>query len=224
MTRRPWTQAAIDVLIAEYSTTPTKVLAARLGRTVSTVFAQANKLGLRKTHEYLSATHGERVKAVGAKYRFAPGQKPWNAGVPGSTGQHENSRRTQFKPGVLSGRAAQLWVPVGSTRITTDGLLQRKVGETPGPPSLRWRSVHELVWIDANGPVPAGHVVVFRPGMRTTVEAEITLDRIELVARRALMQRNGVDRHGVEVGNLSRLKGAINRQINKRRRAQQENA
>lgn len=224
MKRRTWTKAEIDVLVAAYATTPTKDLARRLKRGVQKVFAKANALGLRKTHEYLSATHGERVKAVGAKYRFAPGQKPWNAGVPGSTGQHENSRRTQFKPGVLSGRAAQLWVPVGSTRITTDGLLQRKVGETPGPPSLRWRSVHELVWIAANGPVPAGHVVVFRPGMRTTVEAEITLDRLDLVARRALMQRNGVDRHGVEVGNLSRLKGAINRQINQRRRAQQENA
>jgi len=224
MTRRPWTQAEIDLLNTEYSTTPTKVLAARLGRTVSTVFAQANKLGLRKTHEYLSATHGERCKVVGAAFRFTPGQRAWNAGVPGSTGQHENSRRTQFKPGVLSGRAAQLWVPVGSTRITKDGLLQRKVGETPGPPSLRWRSVHELVWIAANGPVPAGHLVVFRPGMRTTVEAEITLDRLDLVMRRELMKRNGVDRHGVEVGNLSRLKGAINRQIDKRRRAQQESA
>lgn len=224
MTRRPWTQAEINVLVAAYATTPTKDLARRLKRGVQKVFAKANALGLRKTHEYLSATHGERVKAVGAKCRFAPGQKPWNAGVPGSTGQHENSRRTQFKPGVLSGRAAQLWVPVGSTRITKDGLLQRKVGETPGPPNLRWRSVHELVWIDANGPVPAGHVVVFKRGQRTAVEDEITLDRLDLVARRALMQRNGVDRHGVELGNLSRLKGAITRQINKRRRAQQESA
>lgn len=224
MTRRPWTQAEIDVLIAEYSTTPTKDLAERLDRTVSKVFAKANALGLRKTREYLSATHGERVRVVGAKYRFAPGQQPWNAGIPGSTGNHPNTQRQHFKAGQIAGRAAQLALPVGSTRITKDGLLQRKVGETPGPPHLRWRSVHELVWIAANGPVPAGHVVVFRPGMRTTVEAEITLDRIELVARRALMQRNGVDRHGVEVGNVSRLKGAINRQINKRRRAQQESA
>lgn len=224
MTRRPWTQAEINVLVAAYATTPTKDLARRLKRGVQKVFAKANALGLRKTHEYLSATHGERVKAVGAKYRFAPGQKPWNAGVPGSTGQHENSRRTQFKPGVLSGRAAQLWVPVGSTRITKDGLLQRKVGTKPGPPHLRWRTVHELVWIAAHGPVPAGHIVVFRPGQRTTVEAEITLDRLELVSRAELLRRNSVHRHGPEVARLSQLKAAIQRHINRRTRAAEENA
>lgn len=172
----------------------------------------------------MAAEHGPRALEVGAAHRFMPGHRTWNAGVPGTTGHHPNTARTQFKPGTIQGRAAQIVQPVGTLRITSEGYLQRKVGTKPGPPHLRWRSVHELVWIAAHGPVPAGHIVVFRPGQRTTVEAEITLDRLELVSRAELLRRNSVHRHGPEVARLSQLKAAIQRHINRRTRAAEENA
>jgi hypothetical protein len=31
-----------------------------------------------------------------------------------------------------------------------------------------WVAVHRLVWEQAHGPVPPGHIVVFRPGRHTT--------------------------------------------------------
>lgn len=39
------------------------------------------------------------------------------------------------------------------------------------------------VWERVHGPVPEGHTVVFRPGMRTTANAEITVDRLECIVR-----------------------------------------
>jgi hypothetical protein len=208
---RYWT-AAEDALLREcYADSHNADLATVLGRTPAAVLQRALTLGLRKTQEYMAAHC----------HRFRPGQQPWNTGRddfrPGG-----RSVETRFKPGELSGRAAQLVQPIGTLRIVAGNTLQRKVAETPGPNHRRWRSVHELVWVEAHGPVPRGHVVVFRPGQNTTVEAEITLDRLELVSRAELMRRNSVHRHGPEIAGLSRLKGVLMRQIRRAEAADEE--
>ena len=209
---------------AEYPVTRSTVLAESMGRSLLAIYRMAGKLGLTKEPGYMSDVNGPILRVVGAAHRFKPGQKAWNHGKPGSTGLHPKSVRSQFKAGTVNGRAAEIVQPVGSLRITKDGLLQRKIGTQSGPSNLRWRSVHELVWIAAHGPVPAGNIVVFRPGQRTTVEAEITLERLELVSRAELLRRNSVHRHGPEVARLSQLKAAIQRHINRRTRAAEENA
>lgn len=211
MKPRYWT-AAEDALLREcYADSRNDDLAEALGRTKAAVLQRAMTLGLRKTPEY-KAAHC---------HRFKPGMQPWNTGRddfrPGG-----RSVLTRFKPGELSGRAAALVQPIGTLRIVAGNTLQRKVSDTPGPNHRRWRSVHELVWIEAHGPVPAGHVVVFRPGQHTMIEAEITLDRLEVVSRADLMRRNSVHRHGPEIARLSQLRGAIHRQINRRQKAEQE--
>lgn len=208
---RYWT-AAEDALLREcYADSHNADLATVLGRTPAAVLQRALVLGLRKTTAY-KAAHC---------HRFKPGLRPWNTGRddfrPGG-----RSVETRFKPGELSGRAAQLVQPIGTLRIVAGDTLQRKVADTPGPNSRRWRSVHELVWIEAHGPVPAGHVVIFRAGQHTTTEADITLDRLELVSRAELMRRNSVHRHGPEIARLSQLRGAIHRQINRRAKAAEE--
>jgi hypothetical protein len=78
------------------------------------------------------------------------------------------------------------------------------------------------VWIEAHGPVPAGHAVCFKPGRRSTVLEEITLDALDLVHRRDLMQRNSVHRLPKPLAQLVQLRGALNRKINARERAREE--
>jgi hypothetical protein len=210
MKPRYWT-AAEDALLREcYADSRNVDLGAALGRSPAAVLQRALALGLHKAPAYI-AEHCRRFKA---------GMQPWNTGREFQPGGR--SVETRFKPGELSGRAAQLVQPIGTLRIVAGDTLQRKVSDTPGPSHRRWRSVHELVWIEAHGPVPRGHVVVFRPGQNTTVEAEITLDRLELVSRAELMRRNSVHRHGPEIASLSQLRGALNRQINRRQRAAEE--
>lgn len=208
MSARLWTRAE-DALLREcYADSHNADLATVLDRSQAAVLQRALSLGLHKTPAYMA----ENCR------RFKTGQKPWNTGRddfrPGG-----RSVETRFKPGELSGRAAALVQPIGTLRIVAGNTLQRKVADTPGPNHRRWRSVHELVWIEAHGPVPVGHVVVFRPGQHTTVESEITLDRLEVVTRAELMRRNSVHRHGPEIARLSLLRGALNKQINRRQRA-----
>lgn len=106
--------------------------------------------------------------------------------------------------------------PIGSYRLTKDGTLQRKISEDKGNNSKRWRGVHELVWVEVNGPVPLKHIVVFKPGQRTAELEEITIDRVECITLAENMNRNTRHNMPKELSDLIQLRGALNRQINKR--------
>lgn len=212
--RRFWTQAEEAAVLADYATTPTRVLAERLGRSQLAVHQRAYHLGLRKDPEYMREEHGGRAKTVGARHRFQPGIEPWNKGVSYIPGGR--SPETRFRPGQIPAT----WKPIGSYRVRTDGVLERKVSDTHYTPR-DWVPVHRLVWVDHHGPIPAGHAVVFRPGRRTSVLDEITIDRLECLSRRELMLRNSTWRHGIEIGRVTQLRGAITRQINRRTKQEQ---
>jgi len=71
------------------------------------------------------------------------------------------------------------------------------------------------MWEAQNGPVPRGHIVVFKDGNREN----LVLDNFELVTRQELMRRNSYHtRYPREIGLVIQLKGALQRQINKRER------
>jgi hypothetical protein len=209
MTRRPWTDAERAVVRARYADTPTVRLAAELGRPLKSVYTLADRLGLAKSREYMRERHGTHAVTAGVATRFQPGIVPWNKGVSYQPGGRV--RETQFKPG----NRPHGWVPIGSYRINGDGYLDRKVADDGRGPR-DWVAVHRLVWIEAHGPVPADHVVVFKPGRRTTELAAITLDAVECITRRELLNRN---RMPPELQKLVQLRGALTRQINKRTKA-----
>lgn len=210
----PWWQ--LEMLRLHYASQPTTLLAQAIGRPAGQVYAQAGKLGLGKGPEFLAtAASGRLLKGgrLGQAHQFGPGHTPWNKGV---TGLDVGGRETRFKPG----NRPKTWVPVGTLRITPDDTLERKVCDLPGPPNVRWKSVHSLVWQAANGPVPAGHIVVFKPGRRSTELARITVDALDCITRAQNMARNTIHaRLPKELVHLVQLRGAIHRQINRRERA-----
>lgn len=220
--RKYWTEVECELLRRHYADTPTADLAKVLGRRESRILAKANAMGLFKTPEYLANTARERMARLthgGRATQIKPGQEPWNKGKKGATGTQPGCRATQFKPG---SRPAT-WVPIGSHTINTDGYLDRKVSDEPkAPRNVRWHPVHRLVWEAANGPVPAGHLVVFKQGMFSNLLEEITLDRLELVTRAENMRRNSVHRYGSEIASVYQLRGAINRQIRQKTQEQQD--
>lgn len=213
-----WTDSELELLRSNFSDSRTDDLARALGRSYSTVAQKAAKLGLHKSEAYLNSPDAHRLDGLkGMGTRFHAGQESWNKGKPGSCGLHENSRAHHYKPGNVSGRAAQLVQPIGSLRINTDGCLDRKVSELPGPNNLRWHPVHRLVWEAAHGKVPEGHVVCFRPGKKTTDIDKITVDVLELLTRAENMRRNSVhSRYPPELARLVQLRGALSRQINRK--------
>ena len=210
--RRRWTEADIAVVVARYADTNTAELADLLGRPEGSVYTLAYRLGLHKSPAFMRHRHGAHAVEVGRATRFQPGQVSWNKGAHYQPGGR--AVETQFKPG----NRPHGWVPIGSYRVNADGYLDRKITDDGRGPR-DWCAVHRLTWIEAHGMPPAGHVVVFRPGKRTTDLAAITLDALELVTRAELMKRNSIERYPKELSDLMRLRGVVNRQINRARKA-----
>ncbi len=214
--RRAWSEADLRTLREQFSEVRTDDLAKVLGRPHSAVAQKAAALGLRKSAAYLAGPLAHRFDGKkGSGSRFANGLIPWNKGKEYKAGGR--SVETQFKAGSCNGRAAQLVVPVGSYRVNADGILEQKTSDTPGLQTLRWKPVHRLVWERAHGPVPHGFVVVFVAGRKTIDPELITLDALELITRQELMRRNSVHtNYPPELARVVQLRGAIQRQINKR--------
>lgn len=214
--RVKWTPEMDARLRELYPHARTYDVAEKMGLRVSQINARAFLLRLLKSREYLASEQSGRRRAgcTPNAGTFKPGHATWNKGMNYAAGGR--SVMTQFKPGERSGRAAVLWRPIGHERITKNGTLQRKVSDTGNTPR-DYKSVHSIVWEAAHGPIPSGHVVIFRPGTATTKSAEITLEKLELVSRAELMRRNSRHtRYPPELNSLMYLKGALTRKINER--------
>lgn len=209
--KKLWSDEEIAVLVVRYPHEPTGVIAEDLGRNFVQVYNKCHQLGLRKTPEFLSSAGRDRIQNLSqVANRFKPGFEPWNKGISFDSGGR--SHETRFKPGSNPKNT----LVVGSYRIEKNGILQLKISDSRGNASKRWRSVHELVWIEANGPVPEGHLVIFRRGQTTNKLEEITLDRIECISRSENMRRNSVHNLPKQLAELVQLRGVLNRQINKK--------
>lgn len=213
--RRPWTAEEVALLRARYADHRSADIAAQIGRPVLHIYSKANKLGLRKSEAFFARDVSGRMLKGGAlsvATQFKPGLVPWNKG------KHYQalgrSIATQFKPGQMP----HTWKPIGSLRVNADGYLQRKCSDTGYPPR-DWVSLHRAVWEAEHGPVPPGCVVVFKPGRKTTDEAAITTDAVECITRSQLMARNTVHaRLPKPLAKLVQLRGALQRQINRKAR------
>jgi hypothetical protein len=194
-------------------------VAALIDRKVSQVYQKAMALGLRKSTEFNASDISARICAgqqnpAMIATRLKPGNVPWNKGKPGLTGVQEACRATQFKKGQMAGAAQKRWVKVGTLRINGEGLLDQKVTDL-GLGPRDWEGVHRLVWKAVNGQIPAGHVITFKPGRKSTVLEKITADAVECISRAELAYRNHPRNSNPELGKLIQLKGAITRQVNR---------
>lgn len=111
---------------------------------------------------------------------------------------------TQFKPGARP----HTWKPLGSTRLTKEGYLQRKISDTGYPPR-DWVGVHILMWEEEHGPVPAGFAVAFKDRNKTNICPE----NLELISRRELMRRNTIHNYPPELADVIRLGAALRRRL-----------
>jgi hypothetical protein len=136
----------------------------------------------RKQLYALTKNHGVKCGRTG---QFQPGQVPPNKGVKGWQAGGR-SAETRFKKG-RPPHLARNYVPIGSTRISKDGYMERKVTDDPSlMPARRWAFEHRLIWEAANGPIPEGHAVVFLDGDRANVQIE----NLRCVPRAALQYMN----------------------------------
>jgi len=218
MGRRFYSKQELRAVEELYASLPTQAIAARLQRTASSVYQVAKKLGLRKDAAYLRREcriqKGQRISPT---TEFKKGQTPANKGLRRPGFAPGRMQETQFKKGQRSGMAAKNWVPVGTILPDSDGYLRIKLreavyGKEPtgwGNPGV-WPQYHRYVWEQKNGPVPKGHVVVFKDGNRKNC----TLENLELISRAALAHRNRMwGRLPRELADVIQLNGVLKRKL-----------
>lgn len=210
--RKPWSAEDEGRLRCLYPDTPMPELIKVFQRPEYSIYNKAYAMGLKRSDAYLASEHACRLRREnnpGAGSRFQKGHASWNKGISFHSGGR--SAETQFSPGTMPHNH----VPVGTERTTCDGIRQRKTHDD-GPPHRRWKSVHMIMWEEAHGEVPAGHIIVFRD--RNT--ANITIENLELITRAENMQRNTIHRYPPElkdtIRQLGRLKKAISEASNEK--------
>lgn len=212
--RAPWTEGELCALRSRYPHERTEDIARDLGRPIGSVYNKANVLGLRKSREFQASAASGRIREPGHKgrqHQFKRGHVPANKGLRRPGYAPGRMAQTQFKKGELTGRARQIVKPIGFERVSKDGYLERKINNDL-PMQARWRAVHLIEWEAVNGPMPPGHALVFINGNKQ----DIRLDNLKLITRAELMQRNTYHRYGKEFARVIQLRGAVQRQINKR--------
>ena len=215
--KRLWEPEDDAQLAARYPHERTDAIAADLRRTLTAVYGRAGKLGLEKSAEYLASPPACRLRRgdeVGKAYRWPPGHEPANKGLRRPGWARGRMKETWFQKGERRGRAALVYKPIGSERVSKDGYLERKVSEDL-PFQRRWRFVHVLVWEAAHGPVPPAHAGAFRNGNRR----DVRLENLEIISRRELMRRNTVHNLPAPLAQAVQLLGALNRRIRHGREA-----
>lgn len=207
-TKRFWLPYEEAILRRFYPNTKTGYLAIALRRSCGSVYEHAAVSGLKKSAEWLASGEGcalrrhPEIRAVGS---FKKDHVPWNKGLKHEPGYAPGRMaETQFK----KGHKPSKWVPIGSTRFSKEGYLQRKISDT-GYPLRDWVGEHILIWQKAHGPVPKSHAIAFKDGDK----AHIALKNLEMVSRAELMRRNSVHNLPEELQAVIQLSGALKRKV-----------
>lgn len=143
----------------------------------------------------------------GLDFRFKKGHTPWNKGV---KGLDIGGKETRFK----KGHKPANYLPVGTERVSKDGYVIVKISDE-GTQHQRWKRKHVLIWEQANGPVPEGHVVIFGDGNRRNFD----LSNLILVPREHLarMAKLGLFQNDAELTRTGLLIAEIHKKISERR-------
>jgi hypothetical protein len=158
-----YTEAELTFLKLECEM-PRKELTEAFNKRFGTSLSQKAITGTCKRHGWLTGRAGQ----------FTSENRPAGGGA-------KRPNRTSFK----KGQKPHTWRPIGTERTTKEGYLQRKVTDT-GNTVHDYVEVHRLLWEEHHGPIPEGHVVIFKDGDRT----HITLDNLMLISRAELVVLN----------------------------------
>lgn len=133
------------------------------GHTYKEITAEFNKRFDEPITEGKLKSYMSRYKINnGLKGYFPKGHIPYNKGMKGICAK--GSEKAWFKKGHIPKNAR----PMGSERINKDGYIEIKVREhkTKDKPNTFERK-HRVIWEEAHGEIPQGHVIIFKDGDKT---------------------------------------------------------
>jgi len=179
-------------------------IAADIHLTPTQVCNLAHYMGISKSAGYVLGFGNDKSGWVG----FKKDHVPHNKGKKGIS--YPGSEATQFK----KGNKSLNWKPIGTERFSKEGYVQVKISCTGYSPR-DYVPIHILVWELHHGAVPPKHHVAFKDGNKQN----IVIENLELVSFVEMMKRNSYhNNYPKEIAKVIQLRGAINRQINKRKK------
>lgn len=186
-----------------YKGTGPKEMARTLNDTFGTEYTAKQLNSFYKNHKLNSGLTGQ----------FEKGHVPQNKGKKGMQ-MHPNAVATQFKKGHTPANKT----PIGTVLKKDDGYLWKKVGEG----CRDWKQLHRIIWEEANGPIPDGHLITFKDGNRMNV----SLDNLEIVTKGESIEltRRGLRTNDKDLTETGILIARLNCKISKlkKRRKQHE--
>ena len=187
-----------DYVAENYKGVGPKEMAERLNRRFGTDYTVKQINAYYKNHGHNSGLTG----------RFQPGH------VPANKGTHPPTRGRMVETQFRAGHTPHNKLPIGSIIMKADGYMWQKLGEG----ARDWRQKHLLVWEEAHGPIPDGHVITFKDGDKTNYD----LDNLALItmAESIELTRRGLrteDKQLTETGILiARLNCKVSKKLKRR--------
>lgn len=208
----PWTEEEKKVVVEMYADYFAEEIAEILGRPKSGIYRQAHLMGLRSSREKIARSGRMTAEKPSSKaHRFQNGHTPANKGKKMDAELYDRLKPSMYQ----KGHVPTNYRPIGSERVNRDGYIEVKVAD-PGI----WKLKHRVVWEKAHGEIPVGCNVQFKNGN----SQDVRLENLYLISRAdQLGKENGMYvKYPEELRAVMRLKGSINRQINKYKKRQQE--
>lgn len=183
-----------------YSNTNTVELAKAMGVSIHSIYRYANKLGIKKSKEYLKESGGWIKPRTIPKNAFPKGNKPWNTGTKGLTKANSGS----FKKGQTPHNSLADWQEI----ITTDKCGKQYVKIKL--PDIK-RAVFKHVWVwetHHKKKVPKGLLVRFKDNNTFN----ITIENLVCISKKENMQLNSIHNLPAEIKeNINLLKSLKNK-------------
>lgn len=216
MNRRLWTDREVALLKRLYLDTSSSRLRKIFRRPITKIYQAAARHGLKKSDAFMARKHAaekRRLQKYGAAHRFPKGHVPLNKGLRRPGWAPGRMRETQFRKGHFPFNRDPDFYVIGALRVNSDGYVEMRVSFEHG--AKGWRALHRILWQDAHGPIPPGHIVVFRDRDRLNVG----LENLELITHAENCRRNSIHRLPPQLRDIIQLIGQVNRRINEKERA-----
>lgn len=135
------------------------------------------------THLQVKSYIGNNKLNTGRTGRFEKGHVPASKGKKMSPEQYEKCKATMFKSGSKPANTD----PIGTEKLLADGYIWVKIDDKPRvKKGENWIQKHRLIWEEAHGPIPDGHVILFLDGDRTNT----VLENLAMVSQSVLSRLN----------------------------------
>jgi len=207
--KKNWTSSEDAIIIDRYPTEDTREMATLLDRTYSMVLNRAFTLGIKKTKEYMQK-NGYRVQKFGVSTQFVKGHKPDNKGKKQteymSPEAIDKTKVSRFKKGQKPHNAKPNYYE--SIRKDKNGHDYIYIKD---PNYKVMVGKHVYIWELHHGKVPAGHNIIFKDNDTKNC----VIENLDCISNAENMKRNSLHNYPNEIKELTHLKAAINRQINK---------